>query len=285
MKATHVLLLFLLLNGAEINALDENAPPPEIISAYKDNFLYYGQKGDEEDVSSMFRLGLKGELTPVFGEKTRTVYFYYRMTGYWDTKAESGPFRDINHNPGLFVRISEEGQYFRTLANKVNARYIDAGVEHVSNGLDDSSTGPGGIGQNRSRSVHHAWFIESTFSWFDEYLIVEPKFWFPKDLEENNADLEDYWGNVWTTTSIGDCYEISTKGDPFYKGNVELKWHFYRLPWNSDVSFTFHGFSGYGDGLLDYDVENTWVRFGITFSQYNEIRRKRKDKNKGFCLY
>ncbi len=244
--------------------------PTPPISAYKDNFIDLGLKswGAQRPADWVFRMGVKSPLWVAPGSGNG-LYFTYRMTGFWDIHADSAPFRDINHNPALV--------WLHQVQGPPDAlplwRGFEAGVEHISNGQDNTSTGPNGTGNMRSRSIDYAVFVEPKFQWAwpGGTWRYQPRLWIPAGTNENPG-IRSEWGLLWNTLSWGDLAELSTKGNPFNKGQAAVKLYLDPDEWlghgRSQVRLSLTAFNGHGDGLLEYDERRTWVRMGLSFSAY-----------------
>lgn len=249
---------------------EPKSPPIPAISAYKENYFDLALKnlGGEHPSPWVFKLGIKAPLL-VGKDSANGLYFGYRMTGYWDIDADSAPFRDINHNPSLFWLHDSKDE--RRLI-----RGWEIGVEHISNGQDNSSTGPNGTGTNRSRSIGVAAFAEPRLQWPEWGLTWQPRWWVPRSTSENH-DIRGEWGLLWNNLNYRDVVELSTKGNPFNKGQAALKFHYSlsnliqsasQARDMSAIRLSLTVFNGYGDGLLEYQQRRTWLRVGVTFSTY-----------------
>lgn len=244
--------------------------PVQPISAYKENYFDLALKnlGGQHPAPWVFKLGIKAPLL-VGKDSANGLYFGYRMTGYWDIDAESAPFRDINHNPSLFwLHDSKDEQRL--------IRGWEYGIEHISNGQDNSSTGPNGTGTNRSRSIGVAAFAEPKLQWAEWGLTWQPRWWVPRSTGENHA-IRNEWGLLWNNLNYRDVVELSTKGNPFHKGQAALKFHYSlanliqgtsQAQDTSAIRLSLTVFNGYGDGLLEYQQRRTWLRVGLSFSTY-----------------
>jgi phospholipase A1 len=260
-------------------AFAQSEPPPELPpdqassycvlgticlapAAYKENYFDLAAKnfGSNSISTWQFKIGLKTPLFTVHKESRTGIYLGYRMSAYWDIQADSAPFRDINHNPSLFW-LNES-----TLSSGLLTGY-EVGIEHISNGADNTSTGPMGTGTNRSRSVDVAVFAEPKISLLGKKLIYQPKFWIPYGTHENTA-IRHEWGLLWNTLTYSDLLEISTKGNPFDKGLASVKFHLGLSKDSPGLKASLTLFSGFGDGLLEYQQRKTWLRLGLTFSLY-----------------
>jgi outer membrane phospholipase A len=259
--------LICVLSSCAPNA-DKNQPVPAL-SAYKDSYFDLGMHswGRNRPSLWMFRFGLK---TPLWTSKNRNgVFLGYRMTAYWDIDTQSAPFRDINHTPSVFwlQRWSSQKAPVSWLSG------FEAGVEHISNGVDNASTGPNGTGVQRSRSIDYAFFAEPRLSWSvgGTSVVYQPRLWIPIGTSEN-PDIRKHWGLLWNTVSMGEMVELSTRGNPFGQGQVGLRLHAdpnwllgtKSLPFKLSLGV----FHGRGDGLLQYTSQRTWARLGLSFSPY-----------------
>jgi outer membrane phospholipase A len=247
---------------------DKTVPMPTL-SAYKDSYFDLGMHswGRNRPSLWMFRFGVK---TPLWTSRMNNgVFLGYRMTAYWDIDTQSAPFRDINHTPSLFwlQRWRPQKSPLPWLSG------YEAGVEHISNGVDNASPGPNGTGTQRSRSVDYAFFAEPRLSWSlgGTSLTYQPRLWVPIGTSEN-PDIRKHWGLLWNTVTVGDLLEFSTRGNPLGQGqagvrvHVDPNWLFGTQSLSFKVSLGL--FHGRGDGLLQYTSQRTWARLGLTFNPY-----------------
>lgn len=184
------------------------------------------------------------------------LYFAYTQMAVWDIGGESSPFRDTNYRPSLFYRWVGDDYGLRPYEWR-------AGYEHESNGQSAED----------SRSIDTA-FVRPTWH-FDfaggKRLTLTPKFYHYL-AKEDNSDIHRYRGYAdwqmrfgredgWILSSL---YRQGTGG--YASGQFDLS---YPL---SDRIFARTGtfvhlqlFSGYGETLLDYNVNRgTQVRLGIS---------------------
>lgn len=249
---------------------DKLKTPPPLLGAYKENYFDLAVKnfGPSSLSPWVFKLGVK---TPLLNIKNGSngVYLGYRMTGYWDINAESAPFRDINHNPSIFWQ-----HQFKEAPPGLDS--FEAGFEHISNGQDNTSTGPGNTGINRSRSIAVAAFVEPRFQFLDDDIVYQPRFWVPRGTSEN-SHIRTEWGLLWHTLTYRNRLEMAVKGNPFDQGQASVKIHygltsllhgFTADTYDAGPKVSLTLFNGYGDGLLQYQQRRTWVRLGLSFSLY-----------------
>ena len=184
------------------------------------------------------------------------LYFGYTQTTLWDIGGDSSPFRDTSYRPSLYYRWVGDGGKFLPYE-------WSAGYEHESNGQGDED----------SRSIDMA-FVRPT--WHVDFangkrLTFMPKFY--QYLEKSdNSDIHHYRGYAdWQMRYgredglvVSGLYRQGTRG--YASGQLDLS---YPL---SDRIFARTGtfvhlqvFSGYGETLLDYNVDRgTQVRLGIS---------------------
>ena len=184
------------------------------------------------------------------------LYFGYTQTSLWDIGDDSSPFRDTSYRPSLYYRWVGDGDKFLPYE-------WSAGYEHESNGQSEED----------SRSIDMA-FVRPT--WHADFangtrLTFMPKFY--QYLEKSdNSDIHHYRGYAdWQMRYgredglvISGLYRQGTRG--YASGQLDLS---YPL---SDRIFARTGtfvhlqvFSGYGETLLDYNVDRgTQVRLGIS---------------------
>jgi len=188
-------------------------------------------------------------------------YFAYSLAMFWDVKDKSSPFYDINHNPELFWQTSKQWLPFFTKY----LTYTKAGYEHISNGVDDISTGKNGI-INRSRSINKINFeFDITLN---KHWKISPKIWYLISTGDNK-DMKDYYGNSDIRVEYKNndfIYGVSLKGShKTGKGRVLFDLSF-PATWpvkNSNMYYYVQYFNGYGESLLDYDKYVQSVRIGL----------------------
>lgn len=256
--------------AAEQGAQPEDAAPTIVIaqpgdepalSANEPTYFVVGSN-DERGTDARFQLSFKyrpfapegsvAEFSPYFSN----VYFAYTQTTLWDIGGKSSPFRDTSYRPSLYYRWVGNG-------SKLLPYEWHAGYEHESNGQGGAD----------SRSVDMA-FVQP--SWHLDLangnrLTLLPKFY--QYLENgDNSDIQRYRGYAdwqarygredgWMVTGM---YRQGTGG--YASGQLDVS---YPL---SDRIFARTGtfvhlqvFSGYGETLLDYNVDHgTQIRLGLS---------------------
>ncbi len=193
----------------------------------------------------------------------------YTQTSYWQVFIDSGPFRETNYKPELFVTFP-----FQHKADVIGLKGVMFGYKHTSNGQPVTSgrrTRPNGpVEGSRSRSWNRL-FTEAFFQWGNFF--TEVTLWHriaEEEKNDDNPDIEEYYGQG--TVKVTYIYKkllmdvtvnpSITKG--LASGKLALS---YPIPLSEDVFFYLQGFSGYGSSLIDYDQKVNKIGFGISISR------------------
>ncbi len=239
------------------------------------------KSGSEESTYNNYRLSQHKGLYAVVGSPDTKIsvslkyqitsylnlYFAYTQMMFWEIGKASAPFRDINFNPELFYRINLPKVKF--------IKAIDFGIfEHKSNGKD---------GLN-SRSWNSSYFKVYTRTDFSSWSFNwDTKFyWFYRfQMDNTNADIRNYSGFWDTRLSLINYYDEDKKVDrislyfdifpggrysqQWNKGGQELGLKFRVGAGTFYPSLFFQFYHGYNESLLDYNVEHSSYRVGISF--------------------
>ncbi|SFZ97599.1 Phospholipase A1 precursor,; Outer membrane phospholipase A [hydrothermal vent metagenome] len=230
-----------------------------------------------ENTEVEFQFSLKKELSYNLFGFNEYVYAAYTQKVWWQLYDESGPFRETNYMPELYVTVPTS----QTIDDMIDLKIVTFGFIHESNGQEGY----------RSRSwnrlyVSGLWQWDNLFvsarAWYrleedkksDEF--YEGKLTFEEALSESsgddNPDILDYMG--YGDLNIAYLYER-------HKFNLMLRNNFdfddnkyavefaYSYPlFGSDNTYVYAKvFTGYGESLIDYDVDVTKVSFGLSFGQ------------------
>ena len=186
-------------------------------------------------------------------------YLAYSQTSFWDLSTESIPFTDTNFKPELFYQFNDVRFNFLP-----DSAYVDlrTGIKHESNGEDE----------DRSRSLNMA-YIEPAmhFRLADEYhLSLSPRVWAYVGSKEENPDIRRFRGNnsITATISKRNSWQLQT----MLRGNIgtgrgalqmDLSYPVNQLIPGLDLYLYSQFFTGFGENLLNYNVKDTRLRFGI----------------------
>lgn len=191
-------------------------------------------------------------------------FFTFTMRSWWQlyTSELSAPFRETNYRPEIF--------YYRPLRflRLGNGEWsMLAGLEHESNGRS----------QLLSRSWNRA-FVQLNWAKGNGVLSLRPWYRFEEDPKDNpddakgddNPDIEDYMGHFsfsgiyqWPESNheISFLSRLNTATD---RGAIEVDWTF---PLFGKVRGMVQVFNGYGDSLIDYNVNQTRFSIGLAMSE------------------
>ncbi|WP_202635824.1 phospholipase A [Rugosibacter aromaticivorans] len=241
------------------SALPPAAPDNSVFSPHEPMYFVVGNRGGN---NARFQLSFKYQ---IFDPKSHLaqwfsplaqIYFGYTQTSTWDLAAQSQPFRDTSYRPSFFWQTEPSGQGIVPLLFR-------AGYEHESNGKE-------GIA---SRSIDTL-FVRPV--WRKEFangsaLAFMPKLYGYLD-KSDNPDIQRYRGYV----DWGFCYGYedgwlmtsqirrgtANRGSAQFDVSV-----LFRTPVFTRTGgfLTFQLFSGYGENLLDYNVQrSTQLRVGVS---------------------
>lgn len=225
-------------------------------SAFLDRFRplepIYGAWGlDDAGAKLQFSLGVK----PFAGEGPLSwLTLGYTQTIFWAIDRPSGPVRATNYSPEAFLDIPvEEGTV------------LGLGYRHDSNGEGSATS----VNSHRIVArVAHRYPLGD--GWSAE---LAPEAWFFLGSKGVATDLERYLGYTGLRAAImregGLKVALSGRGNPGTgQGAVELfaSYPLARLGLFG-VSVFGQAFTGAGEALTDYDVNDTHARLGIAFTR------------------
>lgn len=234
------------------------------ITAYKSNYLLPATYSfnDFEDKNrkkfeTIFQISLQKELLNDVFANNSSLIFAYTQKSFWQTSADSAPFRETNYEPELFLNFYKDYEHLKLLKFSLN---------HLSNGKDGLE----------SRSVNRV-YAEALFQ-FDNFLI-KPRVWYrvppSNKKDDDNPDFSSYYGYgdlslmyIYKKHSFEILLRNNLKFNSKNKGYTEFNWNI-PLPkfLNSRNTFLFQVSHGYGQSFIDYDKEITNIGFGISFSR------------------
>ncbi len=205
-----------------------------------------------EKVETKFQISFKKRLLEnIFGIHD-TLYLAYTQVSLWQTTAPSGPFRETNYEPEIFLDIPyEDSQSF--------LKSYRIGLIHQSNGRLE-----------KSRSWNRA-YLSSIFQYSG--IFFQPRVWY-RFKEDKKANISDVNGDdnpdILHYLGYGDItitypYKQHLFSTILRKKSVQLNWTF-PIFGHKDVYGYLQLFSGYGESLVDYNekVEKIGLGFAIT---------------------
>lgn len=221
---------------------------------YKDNYFIFGttlnHRPSRENSNVKFQISISQRLTRSTLPWNTYLYLFYTQKVFWNVLEKSLPMTDLNFNPGIGI----------TKPLFVKNRYIGKAtllVEHESNGRDSIW----------SRSWNRIALAANVM--VTNHLMVHGKIWAPIVDGENNRDIVRYCG-FWQFGA-----QVLSDNRRFVGGVTIVKrgkWNLssnvivdvaYRIFRNENQYLFMQFYSGYGEGLLEYNKHHTQLRVGL----------------------
>ena len=220
--------------------------------------------GTRESPSAKMQLSFKYRLLDAetwLGQRfwpLANLHFAYTQTSIWDIGKESSPFRDTSYRPSL---LYHEPRLWRSVDQRQSLS-LSGGLEHESNGKDGAN----------SRSINIA-FVRPRWRYAldDAYFIRFDSKLYGYLEKSDNGDIRKYRGYgdyaigfghsdewLWTATfRLGTSGVGSTQIDASYRIRQ-------RVFANASGFLYAQLFSGYGESLIDYNVQRrSQIRIGF----------------------
>lgn len=254
-------------------APDMPAPPPtdreannvfiNNLSAYEPIYAVYGPGTNTEariQISFKYQLFGSQNNRPDFSSSWRDgLHVAYTQRMFWDIRADSFPFRNIDFQPELLYIAPS-----LTLDNGMSVSAM-GGLRHESNGQDGDS----------SRSLNSLYIapMASVPLGSQTTLTVIPRLAFYLGDMTGNEDIDRYRGHASLEMQVGKENGLRLTTNSRYnfstgKGALAADLS-YPLPnlWSGGPEVYLYGqsFVGYGENLLDYNKRTTRFRVGIAF--------------------
>jgi phospholipase A1 len=230
------------------------------ISFYEPIYFIAGSAPNVE-----FQLSLKYKLLDFKDDWDPLTHFYfaYTQTSFWNAFTKNPSFFDTSYKPSMFL-------YYPDLFQKGFFQLdLQLGGEHESNGR----------GGTEERSFNTFYLQpKATFDLPAHFQFsLQPRAWFYAIVGDNNPNIADYHGNAdllsaltWIDPKSGEKIQLSNKfmiGDQgSHVGLVfDLRFNLVDVPvlrkFNPTIQVQY--FYGYGQNLLDYDVNTHALRAGL----------------------
>jgi len=216
------------------------------------------QRDDREQFETKFQFSIEKPISYNFLGLDESISVAYTQKSYWQTGAESSPFRETNYEPEVFIQFPYK--------NSETLKGYKIALNHQSNGRNN----------NDSRSWNRV-YLESYLQF--SKLFVVPKVWYrlPEQAKnDDNPDIDRFlgYGDItllypYKKHTFSLLLRNNLRLNEDNKGAAEFNWTF-PLPefMSSPNSYGFfQAFTGYGDGLIDYDKEINRFSLGIAFSR------------------
>ncbi|MEW5904644.1 MAG: phospholipase A [Pseudomonadota bacterium] len=182
----------------------------------------------------------------------------YTQQSYWQlfNGAQSAPFRETNYEPeliGTFGTGQAQGW-----------KMLNVGFSHQSNG--------------QSNPLSRSWnrlYVQSGWEWGDRYLLARGWWRLPEATSnDDNPDLQRYIGRAeveahWSPDQADEITLLlrSNLQPSALRGYLQLDWSTPVKFWHlSRLSLQLA--TGYGHNLIDYNLRQTSLAFGLTFRDW-----------------
>ena len=228
---------------------------------------YYDSNSEVE-----FQISLKKPLTYDLFGWNEYITAAYTQKVWWQLYSDSGPFRETNYSPELFMTIPSS----QDLDDEYGIKSISTGFVHESNGQEGY----------KSRSWNRI-YLSGQFQ-FDN-LFIRPRVWYriPEDEKnqefksgtkpnadgDDNPNMYEYYGYgdlevnyLFGKHEIGSVFRYNFGAGGENRGSINAHWSYPFF--NSKNTFWYvKFFNGYGESLIDYDRSVTKTAFGFSFSR------------------
>lgn len=233
---------------------------------YKKNYVLpyskdFKAKDNRKEEETIFQISVKIPLTYNLLSFNEQISIGYTQKSWWQTFADSKPFRETNHNPEVFMMVP---------INKIkNLKALKFSIFHESNGRSIvNSRSWNGLEIGGFFQVGHFFSTLGLTHRFDEKGSNPDN---PND--DDNPSLMKYRGHVnfelnylYKRHIFSSKFLLSEKKD---YGSQSYEWSFplSSLFTSNKVYGMITYFNGYSESLIDYDKKVRRVAFGIQLSR------------------
>jgi len=238
---------------------------------FTDSDLQYDKHTEVE-----FQISLKKQLTYDLFGMNEFISFAYTQKVWWQLYSDSGPFRETNYLPEIFMSIPSSQKIDQASGLKA----VKFGFLHESNGQEGY----------RSRSWNRL-YITGLWQWDNLFLATRAWYRLPEDEKpdgyytgqlgpeyanedgDDNPDIDKYLGYgdinidyLYAKHQFGFLLRNNLRLNSDNKGAGQISWSYPFF--DSDNTFWYAKFFyGYGESLIDYDEEVMKTSFGFSFSR------------------
>nr|WP_239556982.1 phospholipase A [Dyella flava] len=208
-----------------------------------------------QDVEGKFQLSLKTKIWQgVFGD-AGDLWVGYTQDSYWQVYNAklSRPFRETDYEPEALLVFNTNYQLFGW-----DGRLLSIGVDHQSNGQSDP------LSRSWNRVMGQIGFER------DDWTVMFRPWWrIPEQaVDDNNPDISNYMGRAdmqiiheWNGQEFGLMLRDSLRGGSEQHGAGRLTWSF---PLVGNLRGYMELFKGYGESIIDYNHNATYLGIGIS---------------------
>jgi phospholipase A1/A2 len=208
-----------------------------------------------QDVEGKFQLSLKTKIWQgVFGD-VGDLWVGYTQDSYWQVYNAklSRPFRETDYEPEAMLVFNTDYQLFGW-----DGRLLSIGVDHQSNGQSDP------LSRSWNRVMGQIGFERDSWT-----VMFRPWWRIPEQAaDDNNPDISNYMGRAdvqiiheWNGQEFGLMLRDSLRGGSQQHGAGRFTWSF---PLVGNLRGYMELFKGYGESIIDYNHNATYLGVGIS---------------------
>ncbi|WP_333804728.1 phospholipase A [Sulfurospirillum sp.] len=229
------------------------------IAPYKMNYLLpytYDNvnHANREHQETKFQVSFQKSIVDNFFGLHESIVAAYTQTSWWQTAADSAPFRESNYQPELFVIMPhfEKDSFIKA---------YQFGILHESNGQ----------GGDKSRSWNRIY--AKTYLQAGGFVIA-PRVWYriPENAAtDDNPNIDDYLGSAdleliypWKKQTFKFLIKNNLQRED-NRGAVQFDWTF--PLWEQNLFGYIQLYSGYAESLIDYDKRTDRIGIGFALSR------------------
>ena len=208
-----------------------------------------------DNIESKFQLSLKTKVWQgVFGDRG-DLWVAYTQSSRWQVYnvGSSRPFRETDYQPEAMLVFNT---HYHLLG--WNGRMFGISLTHQSNGRSDP------LSRSWNRVIAHFGFDRHGWA-----VMLRPWWRLPESrVDDNNPDISDYAGRAdmqivheWHGQEFGLLLRHSLRGGKRSHGAARFTWSF---PMFGNVRGYAELFKGYGESLIDYNHNATYLGLGVS---------------------
>jgi phospholipase A1 len=207
-----------------------------------------------DNIEAKFQFSLKTKVVQdLLGDGD--LWVGYTQSSRWQVynSEESRPFRETDYEPEALLVY---GTHYDVLGWKL--RMLDIGINHQSNGRSDPYS------RSWNRIVADVGFERGDWT-----LMLRPWWRIPESRDDdNNPDIGDHVGRGevtllrnWNSQTFGLTLRHSMRGGNDSRGSARFSWS---VPLDGKLRGYVELFHGYGESLIDYNHEATYLGVGVS---------------------
>lgn len=208
-----------------------------------------------QNVELKFQLSLKTKVWQGIFGNAGDLWVGYTQSSRWQlyNTHQSRPFRETNYEPEVML-------IFNTHYNVLgwDGRLLGIGVDHQSNGRGNP------LSRGWNRVIANVGFERKGWT-----VMFRPWWRIPESRDiDDNPDISDYAGrgeieivHEWQGQEFGLVLRDSFRGGSRQHGSARLSWSF---PIAGNLRGYAELFKGYGESLIDYNHNATYVGLGVS---------------------